>query len=318
MNVINRILCPVDFSEHSRRALEQAVVLARQYDATLRVLHVFTTPSAMAAVAGDGSFVPVENPAVSASYRADREVELSCFVAAVVPADVTVSREVAEGPAAAIILQTAAALPADLIVMGTHGRSGVRRFLVGSVTEHVLRRSSCPVLTVPPRSPAPVVRPRRILCPIDFSRASNRALAFAVSVARESSAELIVLHAIDVHPDAFRRGLIDLPAYRATALNSGREELEQTVRRFTGGYTNIRESVVFGKPSTEILRLAAEEDVDLIFMGLHGRTSADLFFFGSTTQHVVREAACPVVTIGVQESARSRRELTNQEQVISA
>jgi len=200
-------------------------------------------------------------------------------------------------------------MKAELLVMGTHGRSGFERFLLGSVTEKVLRKASCPVLTVPRRHPDAVpatpVLFKQILCPVDFSDCSMQALNYAMSLAQEADAHLTVLHVMAhemaVTDDAYsaillndREGLAD---FRERREADARQRLKQAVPETVAAYCSVETMVSSGKPSREILRIAAERQSDLIVVGVHGRGAADLMFFGSTTNHVVREATCPVLTV---------------------
>ena len=114
---------------------------------------------------------------------------------------ITIEAAVREGSAAAEILDQAAGMKADLLVIGTHGRSGFERLVLGSVAEKVLRKASCPVMTVPKRLPdamptGPVVY-NRILCPVDFSESSLHALKYAISMAKEADGRLTVLHVVE-------------------------------------------------------------------------------------------------------------------------
>lgn len=299
MIAIKRILCPVDFSEFSRHALEQAVVIARHYGGEITALHAFVVPPAAAAIGGDGTWVPIDQTEARAAYETERASDLASFVAAIVPADVAVKRGVVEGGVVNVILQEAAALPADLIVMGTHGRSGFERMLLGSVTERVLRKAPVPVLTVPRRMSGVMPAIRRILVPVDFSKASIRALSYAVSLAREAQAEVTVHYVIEFVPDpaSYQYRLINMPEYYAQVSRAAQEEMEGAIERVGGGYERLRPRITRGKAYKEILRVAAEEQADLIFMGVQGRGAADLLMFGSTANHVVRAAACPVMTI---------------------
>jgi nucleotide-binding universal stress UspA family protein len=183
---IRRILCPIDFSDYARRALDHAIAIARWYEATVTVLHVFS-PAPVAAV-GLGPLVsepiplaPVDRDRLLADTKAFAETESA--------PGITIEAVVREGTTAAEILEQAASMKADLLVIGTHGRSGFERLLLGSVTEKVLRKARCPVLTVPSQSPDAVpagpVLYRRILCPVDFSDASLNALKYATSMARK-------------------------------------------------------------------------------------------------------------------------------------
>src|SRR5439155_13561294 len=122
---------------------------------------------------------------------------------------------ITEGRADRRILEHAASLPADLIVLGTHGRSGFEHLLLGSVAEKVLRQARCPVLTVPPKSGAAPPLYKRLLCPVDFSEPSIRALRFALSIAQESGPHVTVLHAFEWTADeAFLTEQFDTPDFR--------------------------------------------------------------------------------------------------------
>ena len=123
-----------------------------------------------------------------------REQVLACFRSAGPDVEVLID----SGQAAHQILEHATSLPADLIVIGTHGASGFEHLLLGSVTEKVLRRATCPVLTVPPRARTRAKLPfKRILCPLDFSESSLAALDFAVSLAQQGDAALTLLHVFE-------------------------------------------------------------------------------------------------------------------------
>src|SRR5688572_20020691 len=194
---IRDILCPIDFSDYSRRALDHAIAIARWYKSTVTVLQVFS-PAPVAAF-GPGPVVfepivltPVDRDQLLADTKAFAETESA--------PGVVIEAVIREGNTAGEILEQATSMKADLLVIGTHGRSGFERLLLGSVAEKVLRKASCPVLTVPTQSPAAVpagpVLYRRILCPVDFSDASLNALKYATSMAQEADGQLTVLHVI--------------------------------------------------------------------------------------------------------------------------
>jgi len=193
-----------------------------------------------------------------------------------------------EGDAAGEIIRHAAELAADLIVMGTHGRGGFDRFTLGSVAEKVLRKAPCPVLTLPPGATRrAVVEYRSILCPVDFSPSSERSVEFALSLARNGQATVTVLHVIEtVDEDVDGRP----HATEAEALHSLVATRVQPSDRVT-------ELLAIGKPHREILQVANDCRADLIVIGVRGRGPVDLTLFGSTTNQVVRRAACPVLTV---------------------
>lgn len=295
---IKRILCPTDFSEFSEHALDQAVMLARWYGAEVTALHVFAVPVSMAALGGDGSFVPIDYTALATGQRQELELQLERSAARAASGEVKIHRAIADGGVIEEILKKAHALPADLVVMGTHGRSGFERLLLGSVTERVLRKAPCPVLTVP-RQAGPVRAFKRILCPIDFSDPSHGALQYALSLAQEADARLIVAHVIELLPEGDLRDyrLLNAPLHRVDFERAAREKMAAAIPPSARTYCAIEEIVVTGKAYREILHLASAHSTDLIVMGVHGRGAADLMVFGSTTQQVVRQAACPVLSI---------------------
>jgi len=298
MASIKSVVCPIDFSEGSAHALEQAVAVASWYNARLTALHVY---SPLLPVPG----LPVDHAPESELQPVRHEA--TAFVESVLPRGTVVDVVVECGQPAPSILGQATGLQADLIVMGTHGLSGFERLLLGSVTEKVLRKAACPVLTVPPRahvtSRLPFVR---VLCAVDFSEWSLAAVEWAASLAGQSGAALELLHVVEwpwEEPPA--PTLADLPREQAAALlelrryvtASATSRLESLVPVDTRTQCEVTTRISHGRPYIETLRVAAEENVDLIVLGVHGRRMIDLAMFGSTTNQVVRGATCPVVTL---------------------
>lgn len=294
---LERILCPVDFSDFSRRALAHALALARWYEARVEVLHVVALEPAAVYAEYPG---PMGLESVSAGPLS---AELDRFVEPYRSRDVAIETSLQEGHIVNQILHEARAMPADLIVIGSHGRGGFERFVLGSVTEKVLRKATCRVLTVPPRvegapHEGPVVF-SRILCPVDFSPSSIKALDYALSVAEEAGAELFVLHAIEgLHGEA----LTAYPDFNVARFVEQTESealarLRQAIPDEARTWCTPHELVASGKAYEEILRVARERDIHLIVIGVHGRSAVNLMLFGSTTHQVVRQATCPVITL---------------------
>ena len=295
---IRRILCPVDFSEASRHALRHAVAIAGWYGSQMTALHVYNpvflpVPPILLAEF-PGAALPTE------TERYQMEEDLRTWLAPAKAAGVQADIEFVEGNPAARILDRATSLPADLIVMGTHGRGGFERLLLGSVAEKVLRKASCPVLTVPPPAASKSRLPfKRLLCPVDFSEPSLSALRFAVSIAKESDARVTIVHVLECPPDD------DLVAGRAfDVLEYRRQVEEQATRRLDAllsederNWCRPTTTLSYGKPYRQILTIAENQEADLIVMGVHGRNALDLMLFGSTTNQVVRRASCPVLTL---------------------
>ena len=289
-----KVVCPVDFSESSRHALELAARVARRYDAELLALHV--TPL-VPTVFGFPPVAMADGPAVSEAVLSELKAEADA-VAALHPA----APVLREGAAAFEILRFAEESEADLIVHGTHGRSGFERFVLGSVTEKVLRKAACPVLTVPPHAdgePGPAGF-ARIVCGVDFQAPAERALEHALSLAQEANGRVTLLHVVEWMPgkDLERYPQFDAAAYRRAVMREARERLEALVPEAARNWCEPDIRIACGKPYREILRVAADEAADLVVLGVHGSARAvDRLFFGSTAQHVVREAACPVLTV---------------------
>src|SRR5262245_26669743 len=289
-----RILCPVDFSEFSPHALSHAAALARRYEGRATLLYV--APLLPSVVTFPMSVDPLTlDPASREGLWAELR-ELAGKLQDEVPMDVALL----EGDAARQILQRAREGEADLVVMGTHGRSGFERWVLGSVTEKVLRKAHCPVLTVPPAAGAAAPEGfRRILCPVDFSPMSNLGVKQALSLAESTKASLTLLHVVQWLPDDEVREHrhFDVAGFRAYLERDSLRQLNALVPEAARDWCAVKEAVVFGKPWGEVLRRAAEDASDLIVMGVSGRGAVDRMLFGSTTHHVVREAACPVLTV---------------------
>ena len=298
MRQINRILCPVDFSDVSQHAADHAVLMARWYTAKITALHVsnpipIVLPSSDFSVVGYGS-VPAPTDEETAEIR--KSVD-ACFSAAT-PIDVDVLID--SGRPAHRIVERAASLPADLIVIGTHGTGGFERLVLGSVTEKVLRKASCPVMTVPPHAQTTSQLPfKRLLCPVDFSDSSLAALEFAFSVAQEGDAELTILHVFewlaDGAPLASRH--FTVPEYRREVENEYGGKLQALVPESVRTWCRPTTRMSHGKAYREILAAATQDGADLIVMGTHGGNALDAMLFGSTTNQVVRRATCPVLTL---------------------
>ena len=181
--------------------------------------------------------------------------------------DLNVEFQMAEGHIVPEILERAKSLPADLLVLGTHGRSGFERLVLGSVTEKVLRKAPCPVLSVPKRVADTATAPsvfKNILCAIDFSDCSIHALQYALSLAQEADAHLTVVHVIELPPDVPREvhenalaGPGNLREYLAIAEEDSRARLKHAVPETVRAYCTVDTVITTGKPYREILRAGA-------------------------------------------------------------
>lgn len=302
---MQRILCPIDFSDFSRRALDHAVAIAKWYESTLTLLHVPALVPVAVYPAGSGA-LPMA--VLTLENRDTLRAAVQRFAEEEVGTGIPIDVDIAEGSPALEILNKAETLAADLVVMGTHGRSGFDRLLLGSITEKVLRKARCPVLTVPRRVPDAVptqpVLFKRILCAVDFSDCSMQALNYAMSLAQGADSQLTVMHVIDMPPDIAREiyetSLATqryLQEYITSVEAEARTRLNDAVPDRVRAHCTVDTVLTTGKPYHEILRVAAEQKSDLLVIGIHGRGPIDRFVFGSTAQHLVRQATCPVLTL---------------------
>ena len=291
---IARVLCPIDFSDISRHALAHAAAIARWYDARLTVLYVFVNLPTL----------EVPPLVLEESDRVRLIAQMEQF-AAFVPQTAAVDYHIQEaGLAHDAIVEQIGATQADLLVLGTHGRSGFQRLFLGSVSEKVIRTTTCPTLIVPPRAtdvaPDAPVQFQRILCPIDFSDNSLAALEYAINLAEEADAQLTLLHVTEMPVVLMQEPSVvdvELSKGREAAADDARRKLHALIPEQAHTYCTVDTAVVEGRAYREILRQAVERKTDLIVMGVHGRGALDLLVFGSTTNHVVRASRCPVLIV---------------------
>jgi len=298
---IHHVLCPVDFSDFSRRALDHAIAVAKWYGSSLSVLYVYHVPMAGMALSSLPAAAAMGGLTLSPADREQLRQQLKAFTPAKAVKNVPVDCCVAEGGVAVEVL--AQAESADMVVMGTHGRSGFEHLMLGSVTEKVLRKAKCPVLTIPrathdATSGVPALF-HHIIVGVDFSGASLDALRYALSLAEEADAHLTVLQVVEIPrelaewADESQEGRGYVERWKALARSRLRALVPDTVRV----YCHVEERVETGQPYREILSVAAEQHAGLIVIGAHGHGMFDRMFVGSTAQHVVRQAVCPVLTL---------------------
>ena len=292
-----RILCPIDFSDESRHALEHAAQFAQWYDAAITGLFVYSPVFTPAPGPGiESSPMP---PVIETIDKRAYEDDVLSFMRHTTSPEIEVAAEVRIGLPAQEIVNAATSLPADLIVIGTHGTSGFEHLMLGSITEKVLRTSRVPVLTVPPRAQATSKLPfQEVLCPVDFSSCSRDAVHLALSVAEAGDANLTILHVLESVGEApITTRHLNVPEFRREYRQWAIEELRALLPDDAADRCRPTTCVVEGKPYVEILNAAAHDGTDLIVMGVHGRNPLDLMLFGSTTNQVVRRATCPVLTV---------------------
>jgi nucleotide-binding universal stress UspA family protein len=264
------ILVPTDGSDAAGVAGTYAVALAERFGADLHALYVREDG---ADEVGEPATAAVAEPAAAVGVEA---------TTAVVDAEGAVHRAV---------LDYAADHGADCIVMGTNGRTGLDRYLLGSVAERTLRESPVPVVTV--HEDTTVDRALdTILVPTDGSDCSEAAAAHAIDLAVETGATLHIVHVVDlgVFPGDESGAVLD------ELQQAGKRALESVIDRADeADVSSVQASVLSGSPYRAIVDYAAAEDIDLVVMGTHGRTGFDRYLLGSVTERVVRLSDRPVL-----------------------
>jgi nucleotide-binding universal stress UspA family protein len=305
---VTRILCPVDLSPFSRRALAYSVSLGRWYGVPVTALHV--RPRAVRpAFWGEDAPGPVLESLLEGPAAADAVQGMVREVAG--GAAVMVSFR--EGTVAAEIIKEAGETGADLIVIGSHGAGGFERLMLGSVTEKVLRKAPCPVLTVPGRGAGEMHEPhvtfKTIVCGVDFSGASRRALDYALSLAQEAAGRLVLAHVIENADVAYLPSValrFDAAEYVKALEADALERLAALIPDSARVWCAPELAIGCGKAYAELLRIARERGAELLVLGTQGRGALDAMLFGSTAAHAVRDAACPVLTVCLERRAAAR------------
>ena len=291
--MIKKILCAIDRSPSSLQAFGYALALARWQSARLNLLEVIEEappPGVNRAPTSDG--VPNET-------RTTLERDLRRVLTARRASDVKVEISLRNGNVVQEILAQAKTSRPDLMVIGSHGRGGIQRLVLGSVAEKVLRLATCPVLTV--RRGVRLVRRSRspfatILCPTDFSAAANKAVAYAKRLAQEADAKLILMTAVEwPFGDEVTSGAV-AELQKSIASNAS-DALTRLLPRPASNGPRAQAIVAVGKASAAIVKVARARSADLIVMGVSGRGALDVAILGSTTHHVIREGAWPVLTV---------------------
>jgi nucleotide-binding universal stress UspA family protein len=279
---LKRILWTTDFSAASQASLPHAIALARRYESTIYLAHVF---------------VPHPYPMVSpeaAPYIEDIRRGSSNRLKATAESDELkrIPHEVllGHGEVAEELNTMVKEHQIDLLVLATHGRRGLRRFLLGSVAEEVWRTAECPVLTVGPHAlgrPAEEIAIRQILYPTDLSEESFVAAPFALSFALEYESRLAVLHVV---PTAIRTSARLL-------VRAFRDELQEVFPSETAPWCEPECIVESGDPAEAILRVAKERKADLIVLGVRSPEALAKQHVSNVAYPVVAGADCPVLTV---------------------
>lgn len=280
---IRKIVCPVDFFQPSDAALSYAALFARTCDAAIHLVHVIPPVTSMMS-----SSEEIGKHVKAAHQQAERK--LSALSDRFSSEHIRTSTEVRFGEIDGQILEAVAERKADLVLMGTHGRRGFERWLLGSVFERVLRTLPAPIMAVRTARRGSAKRPRisKVVVGVDFSTGSEGAVAFGLFVAGAFNAELTLLHVPD-----FVMGDVPNP-YKEPALEGILLKLKSMI---PPDAERAKVHVEFGTPHQVILNFSDRVHADLIVLGTHGKTMLDRTLLGSSADRVIRGTSCPVLVI---------------------
>jgi nucleotide-binding universal stress UspA family protein len=289
---INTILVPTDLSDCAAEALRHAAYLADWHAAELHLVNVDARNMHQYEAMRDG--FPMDDEALDALLQPDDGTERHLPVAD----DLAITQAQIEHVSAPVVIQEyAEEQDVDLVVMGTHGRRGTNRLLMGSVAEDVVRNVPCPVFTVREGiTVAPGQAVRRLLVPIDFSDPSRLALDHAKELAMTYGAEIHLLHVVEevALPGAY--GMEPISFVVPEVIQSTESALAEMAEKDIG-YEHVRVESIAGYPATTILDYIEEHKIDLVTIATHGRTGLDRLLMGSVAEKVVRRSTCPVFTV---------------------
>ena len=288
---LKRVLFATDFSLSSEIVLSHASAIARRYRSKLYMAHV--TPPEL--------YKSVPHELLKEAVEKNREHvrhEMAHLIRSGGLRKLRRQTILEEGDVADVLLRLVREHAIDLLVVGTHGRRGVKRMLLGSVAEKLFRQTPCPVLIVPPRA-GEQVRIGRILYPTDFSKHSLQIAPYALSLARHYRAKLILLH------------VIQAGGHSVAELKRQREQVGARIWQSVLGKADLEQrpvvEVEFGDPAQKIRKAAAEWQSDLVVLGVRSAKTNVAHLAEGTAYQVVRQAPCPVLTIRGTRAATRRR-----------
>ena len=299
MSAFRNILLPTDFSPCADAALHQAVTIAERSQGTVTMLHVVTVhegdPAKINSLFAKSSLTydTVMTSAEEMLNTKEGMIETPVLIEKILLRGISPTSE---------IIRYAAENNSDLIVMGTHGRTGIRRLVMGSVAEKIIRLSNCPVMTVrcgPDGKPQGYPNYRSILLPVDFSDASTTALWTTSELAKSYGAKLTILHVTEPVelPGYVNQESIDEDYITNSQVEAAETALSEFLSKAPLEGIEVYTRVVHGRPGQKIVDFAHEEEIDLIVIPSQGKSGFERLLMGSNVNKVVHRANCPVLVL---------------------
>lgn len=293
---IKNIICTTDFSDISDHAIPYGIALSKEFASKLYLCHAIDLTSI--AMYGEAVVALQEQENRMTEYAQER---LNALIGDKVEGWEPL---ITAGPTADEIVRVSFEKQADLVVSSTHGRSGLKRLILGSVTERLMRTLPCPLLVIPSPErdivgmPPKGIQFKRILVGCDFSSDSGLALEFALSLAQEFQADLNLVHVLQpsTYEDLLKTSA-ETSAQEQDLRLQLNEQLNALVPEEALNWCNPQTSLLAGQPSEEIIKYAVLNNVDLIVLGIRGHGLVESILVGSTTERVARQAPCAVLSV---------------------
>jgi len=294
---LKKIVCATDFSDLSNHAIAYGVYLAREFKAMLYLCHVIDLSSAT--IYGEATFGFEPQITRMEEYAQERLKRIMAGH------EIGWEPFVTSGNAADEVTRFAEEKGIDLVIAATRGRSGLKRFILGSVTEHLMRTLPCPLLTIhgPKKGPAVSVEQniefKRILVGADFSPDSDLAFQYGLSMAQEFQAELHLVHVLE--PPVYKEIPKSVQGAREEIRKSLHEQLSVKLEAMVPvealNWCKPKIALLAGYPDIELSKYADMENIDLIVLGVRGHGLMQSLFIGSTTERVIRHASSAVLSV---------------------
>ena len=294
---VQRILCATDLSDFSNSAVIQAIGMAKEFGSTLFICHVIDLP--MVTMHG-AAFVYQEDQIEEMKAGAIDQIK-----GLVADSELNWEPLVETGPVSTTLCRLAVEKQVDLAIVSTHGRTGLKRLFLGSVTERLLRTIGCPLLVVTPPEKAGTMEKqfkgfgfKQILVGCDFSADSGRSVEYGFSLAQEFEAVIHLVHVVE--PFVYRDAMLpeSIKTEVLTEVGTGcRQRLEDLVPADAHNWCKVEIACEAGKPFQVLKKYAETHQVDLIVLGVRGHSLVETMLLGSTTDRVIRGVACPVLSV---------------------
>ena len=293
---MNTIFCATDFSKLAQEVVAYGITLAKEFNAKLIVCHVVDFPTV--SMYGEAVSGPIEHQNRFMDYA---KSEISRLIG---DAPIDSQAIVTLGNTTEEISRMVVEFNADLVITATHGRSGLKRFFLGSVTERLMRILPCPLLVLRgaedgAESTFQKFPFKRILVGCDFSSDSDLAFKNSLSMAQEFESELHMVHVVEPtgYKDLFKMPAESGDKFKEDLFDMIKGRLKSMVPDEALNWLTLHTHLLVGKPYDEIIRCAEINDIDLIVLGIRGHGMVEDLLVGSTTDRVIRRAPCPVLSI---------------------